>query len=76
MTELKMISDLTEVIEIVEIVMKFLQRKGDNPKRKIKDFIEDDLQTIGKLRSKKVHFCDIISNVVNALVFQVLLFYS
>ena len=38
--------------------MKFLQRKGDNPKRKIKDFIEVDLQIIGKLRSKKVHFDD------------------
>ena len=58
MTELKTISDLTKAIEIVETVMKFLQRKGDNPKRKIKDFIEGDLQIIGKLRSKKVHFDD------------------
>lgn len=67
MTELKTISDLTKVIEIVEIVMKFLQRKGDDPKRKVKDFIEVDLQKIGKLRSKKVHFCDIISIMLKML---------
>lgn len=53
MTELKTISDITKVCELVETVMRFLQAKED-PKRKIRDYIENDLQMSGKLRNKKV----------------------
>ena len=53
LTELKTISDITKVCELVEMVMRFLHAKED-PKRKIRDYIEIELQMSGKLRNKKV----------------------
>ena len=53
LTELKTISDITKVCDLVETVMRFLQTKED-PKRKIRNYIEVELQMSGKLRNKKV----------------------
>lgn len=53
LTELKTISDITKVCDLVETVMRFLQANED-PKRKIRDYIEVELQMSGKLRNKKV----------------------
>lgn len=48
------IAEMTAISETLEMVMRFLQSKKEKARRKLKDYIEKDLHTIGKLRSEKV----------------------
>lgn len=52
--DLRTIAEMTELCETLETAMKFLHERKENPRRKLKDFIEVDLHMVGKLRSEKV----------------------
>ena len=53
--ELKTVAQLTQTYEVIEVVMRFLQHKEEkeNPRKKIKEYVEKDLQMIGRLTSQK-----------------------
>lgn len=48
------LAEMTVISETLEIVMRFLQDKKEQTKRKLKDYVEKDLHITGKLRSEKV----------------------
>lgn len=45
---------MTVISETLETVMRFLKNKKEPVKRKLKDYVENDLYIFGKLRSEKV----------------------
>lgn len=47
------IAEITVLCETLETVMRFLKNKKEPARRKLKDYIENDLHIIGKLRSEK-----------------------
>ncbi|XP_019858867.1 PREDICTED: E3 ubiquitin-protein ligase rnf213-alpha-like [Amphimedon queenslandica] len=52
------LAEMTDICEIIETVMRFLQIKKEPAKKKLKEYVENDLIIVGKLRSEKVtDFC-------------------
>uniref|UniRef100_A0A1X7U2F3 Uncharacterized protein n=1 Tax=Amphimedon queenslandica TaxID=400682 RepID=A0A1X7U2F3_AMPQE len=52
------LAEMTVTCETVETVMRFLQRKKEPSKKKLKEYVEKELIIIGKLRSEKItDFC-------------------
>ena len=54
LSELKTTSLLTPVCDSIETVMGFLQRRGINPRKKLKVYMEKNLGMVGRLSSEKV----------------------
>uniref|UniRef100_A0A1X7U2E9 Uncharacterized protein n=1 Tax=Amphimedon queenslandica TaxID=400682 RepID=A0A1X7U2E9_AMPQE len=52
------LAEMTVLCETIETVMRFLQIKKEPAKKKLKEYVENDLIIIGKLRSEKItDFC-------------------
>lgn len=49
------LAEMTVTCETVETVMRFLQRKKEPAKKKLKEYVEKELIIIDKLRSEKVY---------------------
>jgi hypothetical protein len=61
--EVKVISEMTSLCDTIETVMRYLRSKKEDPKKKLKLFVENDLQK--KLRCEKVGDYCFLEHVVS-----------
>ena len=62
------LAEMTVICETIETVMRFLQIKKEPAKKKLKEYVENDLIIVGKLKSEKV-VCIMIRKIKLDLLF-------